>query len=199
MITLCVQVDELETMPNRICQKCYDSLTQFYAFRNECLQSNIALQNYLNRSATVPSENSTEASLFIISKIKEETDPIDAPAIANVSEDNYGGCTGTDDDSNFENRLHNGFADDPLNEECETRLEILCFFGISKDEEPMLKCINCELVLHSVRAMYSHISVHQPVPRDRKCPHCHREFPGSAPLRRHLAVHSGKKEQFKCH
>lgn len=44
-----MQVDNAEPIqPNRICLTCYELLTRYYVFRNECLQSHNALQKYIN-------------------------------------------------------------------------------------------------------------------------------------------------------
>lgn len=174
----------MDAMPNRICHNCYNRLIQFYVFRTECLHSNDALQKYLNRTNLEQSVQSSDA-LYSIFEIKQEADAAGASAVGVDFDESCDKFVGADD---YDLALHDTEADPPDKE-----FEIECYFGTGKSDE-VYKCHNCNLRMHNVREMYSHLADHQPVRRDRTCQYCHRQFSNITPLRRHLAVHTGKLE-----
>lgn len=181
-------------MPNRICRECYEKLTQFYAFRLECLQSNQALRKYLDRTVLEQSVHNSGA-VFTISEIKQETDDATATqdSTEDSTEDNQETFNGADGDSSDAKR-RKVVENEPL----PVDLVVDCYLGTAKGNE-IFKCIPCNHTMSDVRATNSHLAVHQSVPRNRTCSFCHRRFITTAILRRHLAVHTGKFLIFLSH
>lgn len=182
------QDSEMDPMPNRVCQNCFERMTQFYVFRQECLQSNDALQKYLNRTPLESNEHSNEI-IYTIADVKPEVDALAGPSTGDFEEcyDDFNCAITTYNVPKARAKTKNGVQKNSL----EMDLVIECYFGTGKGDE-IFKCITCNATMNNVREMYSHMAVHQPVRNDRKCPHCNRQFHAVAPLRRHLAVHSSK-------
>lgn len=161
-------------------------------FRSECLQSNSALQKYLSRTVSEQNEDSND-TLFSVFEVKQEADVVDESAIGgNDFDESYDNFIGADDYGTDSTAKGDIIQTNPRNIDSSSNgFQIECFFGTGKGDE-RYKCINCNLKMTTVRAMYSHLAVHQPVRRDRTCQYCNRKFNAVAPLRRHLAVHSCK-------
>lgn len=189
------EVNEVDSTPTRICVDCYNRLIQFNAFRLECVQSNSALQKYLGR--TVVERNvQSNGTLFIISEIKQEGNAITGLPMDDFHE-NYNNSTYTD-----EHQMDARMPDSAAANIQPTDFEIECFFGAMKDDA-VFKCITCNnLTLNSVRSLYLHLDIHQPMRKNRICPFCRQKFISNAKLRRHLSTHSSKFDcfllLFKC-
>lgn len=214
-----MQADDTDPIqPNRICLTCYDLLTRYYVFRNECLQSHNALQKYKKFISQKTNERaiedvpSTATNTTTIIELNKDSDTCAESVVIKVEVDNEEYIIDTvieDDlqdvvnyDSNERTELMEVAPDQSeINAQCISdpmTIQQRLINSIEPAEQQIKEpeslndfenmCPLCNRIIEDRKQLIKHVNDHMP---DNKCPYCKKYFEKKFGLRRHLNNHSG--------
>lgn len=205
-----MQADDTEPIqPNRICLTCYDLLTRYYVFRNECLQSHNALQKYKKFISQKTNERaiedvpSTASNTTTFIELNKDSDSCAESVVIKVEVDNeeYIIDTVIEDDNERTESMEVAPYQCEINAECISdpmSIQQRVINSIEQAEKQIKEpeslddfenmCPLCNRIIEDRKQLIRHVNDHMP---DNKCPYCKKYFKKKFGLRRHLNNHSG--------